>query len=121
MEKSRDIVLCRHASHELGRDRLDSCVRPTDAAAHIRSSRRSEESGHEAAAVGMTGDLHLLAGLANGFHGLLGVHGADVDIAVCQRRRRRAGGVDHHDIVGSMGRACADAGRSAPGTGSHAG
>lgn len=76
----------------------------TDAASHIGASCRSEEPGHETAAVSVAADFHLLGRLADGLKGLLGVHGADVDIAVCQGGDRRAGArVGEHHVVISMG------------------
>lgn len=63
------------------RDQLDLSVGPTDAA--IGACGRGEEAGNEAARV--TVGFHLLAGLANRLEGLL-FHGADIDVAVGQRR-----------------------------------
>lgn len=63
------------------RDQLDLSVWPTDAA--IGACSRGEEAGNEATRV--TVDFHLLAGLADRLEGLL-LHGADIDVAVSQRR-----------------------------------
>lgn len=70
--------------------------------------------------MGVTVDLHLLAGLAHRLEkGLFRIHSTDINIAVGQGRgRRAAAGIGDHHVVGTMGGACADAGRSAAGTGS---
>lgn len=55
-------------------------MRPTHT---VRPGSRSQEAGNEATAVAMAMHLDFLAGLAHGFkEGLLGVHSADVDVAV---------------------------------------
>lgn len=63
--------------------------------------------------------LQLLAGLADRFEErLLCIHGADIDVAVGQRRYRRTrAGICGHHVICAVGRAGTDAGGCAARTG----
>lgn len=78
---------------------------PTDAA--IGACSRGEEAGNEAARVSV--GFHLLAGLADWLEGLL-LHGADIDVAVGQRRGGWASvRVGNSKVIIAVGRNSADA------------